>query len=178
MIFKEDENLNGPSLEQTTVPEAEVSNPKSTKVHSQPTTEIHIHSDSTKPSDDPEKNQGAMKSSTSEMQVGDTAQKATGLSQEELVQMAFADDDVNDEFEKEKTAEVSHELPKVEEISLLPGWGRWKDEQQEPKWMQEKRAKSTRLPKFNHLGRHVLFKDTGEGSTKEKRCQKAFCLYQ
>ena len=75
---------------------------------------------------------------------GDKEHSTRNLSQGELIQMAFAEDDVHDEFQKEKEAEVGEELPKVEQISLLPGWGRWKGEQQEPKWMQEKRAKNTR----------------------------------
>ena len=84
----------------------------------------------------------------------DAGQKAE-LSQADLIKMAFADDDVHDEFRAEKEAEVAQELPKSEEISLLPGWGRWKNEQKEPKWMEEQRAKNQRSFVFHHpsLGR-------------------------
>eukprot|EP00210_Caulerpa_lentillifera_P001681 g1616.t1 len=64
------------------------------------------------------------------------------MCQEELISLAFADDDIAD-FDKEQ--EMNKELPKVEEISLLPGWGRWKDDQHEPKWMQEKRTQNQKL---------------------------------
>jgi len=64
------------------------------------------------------------------------------MTQTDLIQLAFDDDDVKDEFAEEKEKEVASELPKIEEISLLPGWGRWKDDQEEPKWMQAKREKN------------------------------------
>lgn len=41
-----------------------------------------------------------------------------------------------------KDAEVAEEVPKVEEPSLLPGWGMWAGQQREPKWMQDARVKA------------------------------------
>ena len=81
----------------------------------------------------------------------DARPKEAELSQAELIKMAFADDDVHDEFRAEKEAEVAQELPKAKEISLLPGWGRWKDEQKEPRWMGEQRAKNQRSHSIFHL---------------------------
>jgi U3 small nucleolar RNA-associated protein 14 len=47
------------------------------------------------------------------------------LSQRQLIEMAFADDDlVTKEFEAEKNAEIDRDAPQVED-KTLPGWGDW-----------------------------------------------------
>ena len=55
--------------------------------------------------------------------------------QRKLVQEAFAGDDVADDFAQLKRQEVDAELPVVEEMSALPGWGLWSNQQKKPKWM-------------------------------------------
>ncbi len=37
---------------------------------------------------------------------------------------------------------VTEELPKIDEPSTLPGWGMWSDQQREPKWMRDAKAKA------------------------------------
>ncbi|KAL3845670.1 hypothetical protein ACJIZ3_003073 [Penstemon smallii] len=59
-------------------------------------------------------------------------------SQAELIQRAFAGDDVEEEFEKDKEAVLNEEYPVPEEPTLLPGWGQWTDIQKKrglPSWM-------------------------------------------
>jgi U3 small nucleolar RNA-associated protein 14 len=64
--------------------------------------------------------------------------------QRALLRRAFAADDVAAEFAAEKAAEVEEQLPKEEVPGLMPGWGLWADQQREPKWMAEARAKAAR----------------------------------
>ncbi|KAJ0247942.1 hypothetical protein HA466_0163260 [Hirschfeldia incana] len=45
--------------------------------------------------------------------------------QAELINRAFAGDDVLDEFEKDKEEVLNQEVPKPEKPVLLPGWGNW-----------------------------------------------------
>lgn len=66
------------------------------------------------------------------------------LSQADLVRMAFAGDDVANQFAAEKAEEVQGELPMVDEPGVLPGWGVWAGQQREPKWMVEARDKAKR----------------------------------
>ncbi len=56
--------------------------------------------------------------------------------------MAFASDDVAGDFAADKAQEVAAELPHIEEPSLLPGWGAWADQQKDPKWMRDAKAKA------------------------------------
>jgi len=37
---------------------------------------------------------------------------------------------------------VAEELPAVDEPSVMPGWGMWADQQREPRWMRDARAKA------------------------------------
>mmetsp|Transcript_5357 Transcript_5357/g.11731 ORF Transcript_5357/g.11731 Transcript_5357/m.11731 type:complete len:1130 (-) Transcript_5357:373-3762(-) len=67
------------------------------------------------------------------------AGKAEG--QRDLISMAFAGDDVEEEFAKEKADAVAAELPHIEEPSSLPGWGAWSEQQRDPKWMRDARDK-------------------------------------
>ncbi|KAJ7972975.1 U3 small nucleolar RNA-associated protein 14 [Quillaja saponaria] len=46
-------------------------------------------------------------------------------SQEELIHQAFAGDDVEDDFEKDKQEILNEENPEPEKPILLPGWGQW-----------------------------------------------------
>ncbi|KAL2345425.1 hypothetical protein Fmac_006710 [Flemingia macrophylla] len=62
-------------------------------------------------------------------------------SQEELIQQAFAGDDVEDDFEKDKQEILNEENPEPEKPLLLPGWGQWTHIQQKkglPSWMLKK----------------------------------------
>ena len=49
--------------------------------------------------------------------------------------MAFAGDDVQEEFAAAKAAEVEAELPPVEAAVALPGWGQWAGRSREPAWL-------------------------------------------
>ncbi|KAF3436460.1 hypothetical protein FNV43_RR23552 [Rhamnella rubrinervis] len=59
-------------------------------------------------------------------------------SQGELIRQAFAADDVEDDFEKDKMEILKEENPEPEKPVLLPGWGQWTNVQQKkglPSWM-------------------------------------------
>ncbi|CAA7033705.1 unnamed protein product [Microthlaspi erraticum] len=59
-------------------------------------------------------------------------------SQAELINRAFAGDDVVDEFEKEKQEVLNQEVPEPEKPVQVPGWGQWTNIQNKrglPKWM-------------------------------------------
>ncbi|OQU92618.1 hypothetical protein SORBI_3001G376900 [Sorghum bicolor] len=59
-------------------------------------------------------------------------------SQEDLIRQAFAGDDVEAEFEKDKMDVLNEENPEPEKPALVPGWGQWTDIQQKkglPSWM-------------------------------------------
>jgi len=61
-------------------------------------------------------------------------------SQEDLIRSAFAGDDVEDDFEKNKQEVLNEENPDPEKPILLPGWGQWTHIQQKkglPSWMLE-----------------------------------------
>ncbi|XP_073137338.1 uncharacterized protein [Henckelia pumila] len=61
-------------------------------------------------------------------------------SQSELIQRAFAGDDVEEDFEKDKAEVLNEENPEPEKPILLPGWGQWTDIQRKkglPSWMLE-----------------------------------------
>ncbi|GFH31683.1 uncharacterized protein HaLaN_30772 [Haematococcus lacustris] len=61
-----------------------------------------------------------------------------------LIRAAFAGDDVEQDFEAEKAAEVAAELPKEEVVGVLPGWGVWANQQKEPRWVTAAREKAAR----------------------------------
>lgn len=68
-------------------------------------------------------------------------------SQEELIRQAFAGDDVEDDFEKDKQEILNEENPEPEQPLLLPGWGQWTDIQQKkglPSWMVKERENAQR----------------------------------
>lgn len=59
-------------------------------------------------------------------------------SQADLVRQAFAGDDVEEVFEKDKQEVLNEENPEPEKPVLLPGWGQWTDIQKKkglPSWM-------------------------------------------
>ncbi|KAL6978382.1 hypothetical protein U1Q18_020050 [Sarracenia purpurea var. burkii] len=64
-------------------------------------------------------------------------------SQADLIRRAFAGDDVEDDFEKDKQEVLNEENPEPEKPLLLPGWGQWTHIQQKkglPSWMLEEHA--------------------------------------
>ncbi|CAA2933704.1 Uncharacterized protein C57A7.06 [Olea europaea subsp. europaea] len=87
-------------------------------------------------------------------------------SQEELIRRAFAGDDVEEEFEKDKEAILNEENPEIEKPVLLPGWGQWTDIQKKkglPSWMQQehdmakkKREEALKKRKDAHLNNVII----------------------
>lgn len=68
-------------------------------------------------------------------------------SQEDLIRRAFAGDDVEEEFEKDKMKTLDEEAPEPEKPVLLPGWGQWTDIQKKkglPSWMVEEHENAKR----------------------------------
>lgn len=85
-------------------------------------------------------------------------------SQEELIRRAFAGDDVEDDFEREKQDVLNEEIPEPEKPVLLPGWGQWTNIQKKrgpPSWMleehdnakkkREEALKKRKDAKLNHV---------------------------
>ncbi|KAK4349078.1 hypothetical protein RND71_031833 [Anisodus tanguticus] len=99
-------------------------------------------------------------------------------SQEELIRRAFAGDDVEDDFEREKQDALNEEIPEPEKPILLPGWGQWTNIQKKrgpPSWMLEehdnakkKREEALKKRKDANLN-HVII--------SEKRDKKAEKLH-
>ncbi|KAF3646559.1 hypothetical protein FXO38_19118 [Capsicum annuum] len=97
-------------------------------------------------------------------------------SQEELILCAFAGDDVEDEFEREKQDALNEEVPEPEKPVLLPGWGQWTSIQKKrgpPSWMlqehdnaEKKREEALKKRKDANLN-HVII--------SEKRDKKIMC---
>ncbi|KAH6834031.1 hypothetical protein C2S53_004833 [Perilla frutescens var. hirtella] len=87
-------------------------------------------------------------------------------SQAELIQRAFAGDDVEEDFVKEKEAVLDEENPEPEKPVLIPGWGQWTDVQKKrglPSWMLEehetakrKRLESLKKRKDAHLNNVII----------------------
>ncbi|KAL2538946.1 U3 ribonucleoprotein (Utp) family protein [Forsythia ovata] len=87
-------------------------------------------------------------------------------SQEELIRRAFAGDDVEEEFEKDKEAVLNEENPEPEKPVLLPGWGQWTDIQKKkglPSWMlqehdiaRKKREEALKKRKDAHLNNVII----------------------
>ena len=66
---------------------------------------------------------------------------------EELIRRAFAGDNVEAEFEKDKEEVLNEENPEPEKPLVLPGWGQWTDVQKKrgtPSWMLEGYANAKR----------------------------------
>ncbi|XP_054823107.1 uncharacterized protein C57A7.06 [Prosopis cineraria] len=89
-------------------------------------------------------------------------------SQEELIRQAFACDDVEEDFEKDKQDILNEENPEPEKPLLLPGWGQWTDIQRKkglPSWMlkehdiaKKKREEALKKRKDAHL-KHVIISE-------------------
>ncbi|KAL3531478.1 hypothetical protein ACH5RR_010800 [Cinchona calisaya] len=89
-------------------------------------------------------------------------------SQEELIRRAFAGDDVEEDFEKDKDEILNEENPEPEKPTLLPGWGQWTHIQRKkglPSWMQEehdnakkKREEALKKRRDAHLN-HVIISE-------------------
>lgn len=87
-------------------------------------------------------------------------------SQSELIQRAFAGDDVEEDFEKDKAEVLNEENPEPEKPILLPGWGQWTDIQKKkglPSWMLEehetakkKREEALKKRKDAHLNNVII----------------------
>ncbi|KAK9281752.1 hypothetical protein L1049_004657 [Liquidambar formosana] len=86
-------------------------------------------------------------------------------SQAELIHRAFAGDDVEEDFEKDKLEILNKENPEPEKPVLLPGWGQWTNVQKKkglPSWMLKehenakwKREEALKKRKDAHL-KHVI----------------------
>lgn len=89
-------------------------------------------------------------------------------SQSELIRHAFAGDDVEEEFEKDKQEILNEENPEPDKPVLLPGWGQWTHVQQKkglPSWMlkehedaKRKREESVKNRKDAQL-KHVIISE-------------------
>lgn len=89
-------------------------------------------------------------------------------SQEELIRLAFAGDDVEDDFEKDKEKILNEENPVPEKPNLIPGWGQWTDVQRKkgvPSWMldehenaKKKREEALKKRKDARL-KHVIISE-------------------
>lgn len=70
--------------------------------------------------------------------IADKKEKYELPSQADLIRQAFAGDDIEAEFEKDKMDVLNEENPEPEKPALIPGWGQWTDIQQKkglPSWM-------------------------------------------
>lgn len=87
-------------------------------------------------------------------------------SQAELIRRAFAGDDVEDDFDKDKQEILNEENPEPEKPMLLPGWGQWTDIQRKkglPSWMVKehenakmKREEALKKRKDAHLKNVII----------------------
>jgi U3 small nucleolar RNA-associated protein 14 len=62
--------------------------------------------------------------------VSDSNENYKLPSQADLIRQAFAGDDVEGEFEKDKMEFLNEENPEPEKPTLVPGWDQWTDMQQ------------------------------------------------
>ncbi|VVB06997.1 unnamed protein product [Arabis nemorensis] len=89
-------------------------------------------------------------------------------SQAELINRAFAGDNVVDEFEKDKQEVLNQEVPEPEKPVLVPGWGQWTNIQNKrglPSWMvrehedaKKKREQALKTRKDARL-KHVIISE-------------------
>lgn len=89
-------------------------------------------------------------------------------SQEELIRLAFAGDDVEEDFEEDKEKVLNEENPVPEKPNLIPGWGQWTDVQRKkgvPSWMLDEhenakkmREEALKKRKDAHL-KHVIISE-------------------
>ncbi|KAI3931042.1 hypothetical protein MKW92_027958 [Papaver armeniacum] len=91
-----------------------------------------------------------------------------GILTSDLIRNAFAGDDVEEEFEKEKLETLNEENLEPEKPTLVPGWGQWTHIQKKkglPSWMveehaiaQKKREDALKERKDSHL-KHVIISE-------------------
>lgn len=89
-------------------------------------------------------------------------------SQADLIHEAFAGDDVEEEFERQKEEILNEENPEPEKPVLLPGWGQWTHVQKKkglPSWMlkehdlaNKKRQEALKYRKDANL-KHVIISE-------------------
>lgn len=99
-------------------------------------------------------------------------------SQEELIRRAFAGDDVEDDFEREKQDALNEEVPEPEKPLLLPGWGQWTNIQKKrgpPSWMladhdiaKKKREEALKKRKDANLN-HVIISEKRDKKVGHRR---------
>ncbi|RZC73164.1 hypothetical protein C5167_048648 [Papaver somniferum] len=87
-------------------------------------------------------------------------------SQADLIHNAFAGDDVEEEFEKEKLEALNEENPELEKPTLVPGWGQWTHIQKKKgliSWVvkehaiaQKKRENALKERKDSHLKHAII----------------------
>lgn len=68
-------------------------------------------------------------------------------SQAELIHQAFAGDNVEEEFERQKEEILNEENPEPEKPVLLPGWGQWTHVQKKkglPSWMLDEHDRANK----------------------------------
>ncbi|CAN1353228.1 U3 small nucleolar RNA-associated protein 14 [Linum perenne] len=97
-------------------------------------------------------------------------------SQADLIHEAFAGDDVEEEFARDKDEALNVENPEPEKPLLLPGWGQWTNVQKKkglPSWMEEehklatrKRDEAIKKRKDAHL-KHVIISEKIDNKTKK-----------
>ncbi|XP_065860458.1 U3 small nucleolar RNA-associated protein 14 [Euphorbia lathyris] len=97
-------------------------------------------------------------------------------SQEELIREAFAGDNVEEEFMKDKEELLNEENPEPEKPVLLPGWGQWTHVQKKkgvPSWMLEehetakkKREEALKKRKDAHL-KHAIISEKLDKKTEK-----------
>lgn len=103
-------------------------------------------------------------------------------SQEELIRLAFAGDDVEEDFEKDKEKILNEENPVPEKPNLIPGWGQWTDLQRKkgvPSWMldehenaKKKREEALKKRKDARL-KHVIISE----KLDKKVCRLCIVIY-
>lgn len=89
-------------------------------------------------------------------------------SQTDLIRGAFAGDDVEEDFEKDKQGILNKENPEAEKPVVLPGWGQWTNIQRKrglPSWMlaehadaKKNREEAVKKRKDAHL-KHVIISE-------------------
>lgn len=105
-------------------------------------------------------------------------------SQADLIRRAFAGDDVEDDFEKDKEEALNEENPEPEKPVLIPGWGQWTHVQRKkglPSWMVEehenakrKREEALKTRKDAHLKNVIVSEKLDK---KVRQLHFKYCTY-
>lgn len=98
---------------------------------------------------------------------------AKPATQEELIRQAFAGDDVEADFQETKNRALDEEIAKVEEPTVLPGWGNWTHSQkkkEQPGWKEQlekkRREEAMKKRKDANLKFVVISEKTDKKSAK------------